>query len=90
MMKIDKYRSDMVIAIQYFDTKEWTFYRCSITGIMTKVKKSISCKSTLTTLEDDNVVKLDLQDMNWKKYIANYQVRMKKFILKNPRPMNSA
>ena len=48
---------------------------------MTKVK----------TLEDGNIVKLDLQDMDWKKYITNYQVGIDKFILKeNPESMNTA
>ena len=38
-----------------------------------------------------NVVKLDLQDMNWKKYLTNYQMGMKKFILKeNSDSMNAA
>ena len=39
---------------------------------MTKVKM----------LKDGNVVKLDLQDIDWKKYLTNYQMGMKKFILK--------
>ena len=50
-----------------------TFHRYNIIEMVTKVKK---------TLEDSNIVKLELQDMDWKKFVTNYQVGMKKFILK--------
>ena len=80
-MKIDKHRNELLRAIEYFNTREWSFHRRNIIEMMTKVM----------TLEDDNVVKLDLQDMDWKKYITNYQVGMKKFILKeNSESMNAA
>ncbi|KAK9295205.1 hypothetical protein QLX08_010398 [Tetragonisca angustula] len=72
MMKINNYRNQLLIALEYFDTRQWTFHRYNMTEMMTKVKM----------LEDGNVVKLDLQDMDWKKYITNYQMGMKKFILK--------
>ena len=71
-MKINNYRNQLLIALEYFDTRQWTFHRYNMTEMMTKVKM----------LEDGNVVKLDLQDMDWKKYITNYQMGMKKFILK--------
>ena len=80
-MKIDKHRNELFRALEYFDTREWSFHRHNITEMMTKVK----------TLEDGNVVKLYLQDMDWKKFITNYQVGMKKFILKeNSESMNAA
>ncbi|XP_043522255.1 putative fatty acyl-CoA reductase CG5065 isoform X1 [Frieseomelitta varia] len=81
MMKINNYLNQLLIAIEYFDTREWTFHRYNITEMMRKVK----------TLEDGNIVKLDLQDMDWKKYITNYQMGIKKFILKeNSRSVNAA
>ena len=71
-MKIDKHRSELLRALEYFDTQEWSFRRHNVAEMTTKVK----------TLGDGNAVKLDLQDMDWKQYITNYQVGMKKFILK--------
>lgn len=71
-MKIIKYFNQLVAATQYFSTHEWTFHRDNITDMMKKVK----------TLKDNDIVKLDLRDMDWKKYAANYMMGIKKFILK--------
>ena len=80
MMKIYKYRNQLLATLEYFNTQEWTFNRYNITEMMRKVE----------TLENGNIVKLDLQGMDWKKYVTNYQVGMKKFILKeNSKSMNA-
>ncbi|XP_043595366.1 putative fatty acyl-CoA reductase CG5065 isoform X2 [Bombus pyrosoma] len=72
MMKIVKYCYQLVTVTAYFTMHEWTFQRDNITDMVKKVKM----------LKDGNVVKLDLQDMNWEKYIATYMMGIKKFILK--------
>ncbi|XP_043521829.1 fatty acyl-CoA reductase 1-like isoform X2 [Frieseomelitta varia] len=72
MIKVNKHLNQLLAAFSYFNTHEWTFHRCNITEMTMKVK----------TLEDSDIVKLDMRDMNWKKYIANYQIGIKKFILK--------
>ena len=72
MMKINKHLNLMLIMFEYFNSHEWSFYRNNITDMMMNVM----------TLKDSNVVKLDLQDMDWEKYITNYQMGMKKFLLK--------
>ncbi|KAK9306399.1 hypothetical protein QLX08_002915 [Tetragonisca angustula] len=72
MMKIIKYFNRLVAATAYFSTHEWTFHRNNITDMIKKVK----------TLKDNDIVKLDLRDMDWKKYAANYMMGIKKFILK--------
>ncbi|XP_033316646.1 fatty acyl-CoA reductase 1-like [Bombus bifarius] len=67
-----KYYNKLVIAANYFNSKEWSFKRANITDMINKVN----------TLENGNIVKLDLQDMDWKKYVADYLAGIKKFILK--------
>ena len=71
-MKINKRLNLMLIMFEYFNTHEWSFNRNNITDMMMNAM----------TLKDGNVVKLDLQDMDWEKYITNYQMGMKKFLLK--------
>lgn len=72
MISGSKRLNELLSAIQYFNTHEWIFQTCNITEMATEVK----------TLKDSNIVKLDLKDMDWKKYITNYQLGIKKFILK--------
>ena len=56
---------------EYFNSHEWSFHRNNITDMM-----------NMMTLQDSRIMKLDLQDMDWKKYITNYQTGMKRFLLK--------
>lgn len=78
---MSKYYNKLVIATSYFNSNQWSFKRDNIADMINKVN----------TLEDGNIVKLDLQDMDWEKYVANYLAGMKKFILKEePQPINAA
>ncbi|XP_043604661.1 fatty acyl-CoA reductase 1-like [Bombus pyrosoma] len=80
-MNMSKYYNKLVIATSYFNSNEWSFKRDNITDMINKVN----------TLEDGNIVKLDLQDMVWRKYVANYLAGIKKFILKeDPKSINAA
>ena len=72
MMKINKYFNQLLTIFQYFDTREWNFHRDNVYKMAEDIKG----------LRDSNRLKLDLQDMDWKKYITNYQMGMKKFLLK--------
>ncbi|XP_060823526.1 fatty acyl-CoA reductase 1-like isoform X2 [Bombus pascuorum] len=71
-MNMSKYYNKLVIATSYFNSNEWSFKRDNTTNMINKVN----------TLEDRNIVKLDLQDMDWKKYLADYLAGLKKFTLK--------
>ena len=71
-MKINKRLNLMLSMLEYFSNHEWSFHRNNVTEMMVHV----------TALKDSKIVKLDLQDTNWKKYITNYQMGMKKFLLK--------
>lgn len=80
-MNMNKYYNKLVVATSYFNSNEWSFKRDNIADMINKVN----------TLEDGNIVKLDLQDMVWRKYIANYLAGIKKFILKeDPKSINAA
>lgn len=80
MMKISRYSNQILRVLQYFSNREWGFHRNNITDMM-----------NVMTLKDRNIVKLDLQDMDWKKYITNYQMGMKKFLLReNSESTNAA
>lgn len=72
MISGNKRLNELLTAIEYFNTHEWIFQRCNITEMATKVK----------TLKDGDIVKLDLRDIDWKMYLTNYQLGIKKFILK--------
>jgi hypothetical protein len=72
MMKISKYYDAMSIATNYFTTREWSFKGDNVIDMMKEVKN----------LEDGDIIKLDLQDMDWDKYLATCVIGMKKFILK--------
>ncbi|XP_033204479.1 fatty acyl-CoA reductase 1-like [Bombus vancouverensis nearcticus] len=71
-MKLLKNGNKLFISLQYFILHEWTFQRDNCSDLARKVKM----------LNDSDAVKLDLRDMDWEKYIAMYQVGIKKFILK--------
>ncbi|XP_024227941.1 putative fatty acyl-CoA reductase CG5065 [Bombus impatiens] len=51
---------------------EWTFQRDNCSNLARKVKM----------FNDRDMVKLDLRAMNWEKYVAIYQMGVRKFILK--------
>ena len=72
MMKINKYFNQLLTIFQYFDTREWNFHRDNVYKMAEDIKG----------LRDSNRLKLDLQDMDWKKYITNYQIGSIKYILK--------
>ena len=72
MMKINKYFNQLLTIFQYFDTREWNFHRDNVYKMAEDIKG----------LRDSNRLKLDLQDMDWKKYITNYQIGATKYILK--------
>ncbi|XP_043603663.1 fatty acyl-CoA reductase 1-like [Bombus pyrosoma] len=72
MMKLLKNGNKLFTSLQYFILHEWTFQRDNCCDLARKVKM----------LNDSDMVKLDLRDMNWEKYVAFYQIGIKKFILK--------
>ncbi|XP_048269751.1 fatty acyl-CoA reductase 1-like [Bombus terrestris] len=72
MMKCLKSSYKLFTSVTYFTTNEWTFQRENCSDLARKVKM----------LNDSDMVKLDLGDMNWEKYIAIYLMGIRKFILK--------
>ncbi|XP_048269876.1 fatty acyl-CoA reductase 1-like isoform X3 [Bombus terrestris] len=72
MMKLLKNGNKLLASITHFTTNEWTFQRDNCSDLARKVKM----------LHDSDMVKLDLRDMNWEKYIAIYLMGIRKFILK--------
>ncbi|XP_050598536.1 putative fatty acyl-CoA reductase CG5065 [Bombus affinis] len=72
MMKFLKSSYKLFTSVTYFTTNEWTFQRENCSDLARKVKM----------LNDSDMVKLDLGDMNWEKYIAIYLMGIRKFILK--------
>ncbi|XP_043603705.1 putative fatty acyl-CoA reductase CG5065 [Bombus pyrosoma] len=72
MMKLLKNCNKLFTSVAYFTTNEWTFQRDNCSDLARKVKM----------LNDSYLVKLDLRDMNWEKYVANYQMGIRTFILK--------
>ena len=71
-MKFLKSSYKLFTSVTYFTTNEWTFQRENCSDLARKVKM----------LNDSDMVKLDLGDMNWEKYIAIYLMGIRKFILK--------
>ena len=71
-MKLLKNGNKLLASITHFTTNEWTFQRDNCSDLARKVKM----------LNDSDMVKLDLRDMNWEKYIAIYLMGIKKFIPK--------
>ena len=72
MMKLLRNGNKLFTFIGYFILHEWTFERDNCTDLARKVKM----------LKDSDMVKLDLRDMNWEKYVATYLMGIRKFILK--------
>ena len=72
MMKLLKNGNKLFTLVAYFALNEWTFQRDNCSNLARKVKM----------LNDSDMVKLDLRDMNWEKYVAIYLMGIKKFILK--------
>ena len=71
-MKTNKLFNQVVKAVKFFGLHEWTFHQDNVTDMIKKVE----------TLEDRDIVKLDLWDMDWKKYMITYMAGIEKFILK--------
>ena len=72
MMKLLQNSNKLFTVAGYFAMYEWTFQRDNCSDLTRKVKM----------LKDGDMVKLDLQDMDWEKYVEVYQMGIKKFILK--------
>ncbi|XP_076482222.1 putative fatty acyl-CoA reductase CG5065 [Bombus vancouverensis nearcticus] len=72
MMKLLKNCNKLFTSVKYFTTHEWTFQRDNCSDLVRKVEM----------LNDGDMVKLDLRAMNWEKYVAIYQMGVRKFILK--------
>ncbi|KAK9293754.1 hypothetical protein QLX08_011382 [Tetragonisca angustula] len=81
MMKINKRFNQLLTMLTYFTMREWTFHRDNVCKMAEDIK----------VLKDSNKLKLDLRNMDWKKYITNYQIGGLKFILKEKSdPVNAA
>ncbi|XP_068986787.1 putative fatty acyl-CoA reductase CG5065 [Bombus flavifrons] len=72
MMKLLKSGNKLSTSATCFTTHEWTFQRDNCTDLMRKVKM----------LNDSDIFKLDLRDMDWQKYVAIYLMGIRKFVLK--------
>ena len=71
-MKTSKLFNQVVKAVKFFGQHEWTSHQDNVTDMIKKVE----------TLEDRDIVKLDLWDMDWKKYMITYMAEIETFILK--------
>nr|AXY94562.1 fatty acyl-CoA reductase 2 [synthetic construct] len=72
MMKLLKFGYKLSTSVSHFTMNEWTFQRDNCSDLASKVKM----------LHDSDMVKLDLRDMKWEKYIVIYLMGIRKFILK--------
>ncbi|XP_033362631.1 putative fatty acyl-CoA reductase CG5065 [Bombus vosnesenskii] len=72
MMKLLRNGNKLFTFIGHFFLHEWTFERDNCSDLARKVKM----------LSDSDMVKLDLRDMNWEKYVAANWMGIRKFILK--------
>ncbi|XP_068986780.1 putative fatty acyl-CoA reductase CG5065 [Bombus flavifrons] len=72
VMNLLRIGNKLVASVAFFTTHEWTFQRDNGSDMARKVKM----------LKDSDMVKLDLRDMNWEKYVEDYLMGIKKFILK--------
>ena len=80
-MQINKRFNHLLALLTYFQTHEWTFHRDNVYKMAEDIK----------VLKDSNKMKLDLRNIDWKKYITNYQAGVVKFILKEkPDPIKAA
>ena len=71
-MKLLRNSNKLLASFAFFTTQEWTFRWDNCSDLARKA----------TMLHDSDMVKLDLRDMNWEKYVEVYQMGIKKFILK--------
>ena len=71
-MKTSKFFNQVVRAVKFFGQHEWIFHQDNITDMIKKLK----------LLKDRDIVKLDLWDMNWKKYMMTYMAGIEKFVLR--------
>ena len=71
-MKLFKSGNKLISSLAFFTKRDWTFQRDNCSDLASKVKM----------LHDSDMVKLDLRDMNWEKYVAIYLMGVRKFILK--------
>nr|AXY94560.1 fatty acyl-CoA reductase 4 [synthetic construct] len=72
MMKLLQNGNKLFTVTAYFALNEWTFQKDNCFDLMRKVKM----------LNDSDMVRLDLRDMDWEKYVAIYLMGIRKFILK--------
>ncbi|KOX68698.1 hypothetical protein WN51_07410 [Melipona quadrifasciata] len=72
IMKLSKLFNQMVRIVKFFGQHEWTFHQDNVTDMIKRVK----------LLKDRDIVKLDLWDMDWKKYMITYMAGIEKFILR--------
>ncbi|XP_050598487.1 putative fatty acyl-CoA reductase CG5065 isoform X1 [Bombus affinis] len=72
MMKLFRSGNKLIASLAFFTKRNWTFQRDNCSDLASKVKM----------LHDSDMVKLDLRDMNWEKYVAIYLMGVRKFILK--------
>ncbi|XP_043604638.1 putative fatty acyl-CoA reductase CG5065, partial [Bombus pyrosoma] len=72
MMKLLRNGNKLFTSTAYFALHEWTFQRDNCSDLVRKVKM----------LKDSDMVKLDLRDMDWEKYVAINLMGIRKFILK--------
>ncbi|XP_043603773.1 putative fatty acyl-CoA reductase CG5065 [Bombus pyrosoma] len=72
MMKLLQTGNKLFTVTAYFALHEWTFQRDNCSDLVRKVKM----------LKDSDMVRLDLRDMDWEKYVAIYLMGIRKFILR--------
>ncbi|XP_071876807.1 putative fatty acyl-CoA reductase CG5065 isoform X2 [Bombus fervidus] len=72
MMKLFKSGKKLFTSVEFFGTREWIFQMDNCFNLTRMVKM----------LNDSDMVKLNLGDMDWEKYIANYLMGIRKFILR--------
>ena len=71
-MKLLRNSNKLFASFAFFTTHEWTFQRDNCSDLARKA----------TMLHDSDMVKLDLRDMNWEKYVAIYLMGIRKFTSK--------
>ncbi|XP_071876917.1 fatty acyl-CoA reductase 1-like isoform X1 [Bombus fervidus] len=72
MMKLLRNGNKLFASFAFFTIHEWTFRRDNCSDLAREVKM----------LHDSYMFKLDLEDMDWEKYVAIYLMGIRKFILK--------
>ncbi|XP_012241405.1 putative fatty acyl-CoA reductase CG5065 isoform X1 [Bombus impatiens] len=72
VMKLLRNGNKLAASFAFFTMHEWNFQRDNCSDLARKVKM----------LNDSDMVKLDLRGVDLEKYVAMYQVGIKKFILK--------